>query len=164
MSIAPFKRIFLFIFLSVLFLQARAQNVDLISLDQMEKRFARGGDTTFVVNFWATWCAPCIAELPYFEKLQFSYRSEPLKVLLVSLDMRSKILSDVEPFVKKKGFQTEVFLLDESNQQEYIDKVSKEWSGAIPATLVIKKSVGFRKFYEKEFTYLELEKIYQLTK
>ena len=150
--------------LSIIGLQGRAQTVDLLSVDQLEKRFAKGGDTTFVVNFWATWCAPCIAELPYFEKLQSSYKSEPLKVLLVSLDMKSKLLSEVRPFVKEKGLQTEVYLLNETNEQEYIDRISKRWSGAIPATLVVKNSSRFRQFYEKEFTYLELEKIYQLTK
>lgn len=138
-----------------------AQTVRLLTVDQLEKRINQGEDTTYVVNFWATWCAPCIKELPHFEKLQASYKSQPLKVLLVSLDFKSKINSSVVPFVKQKQLKNEVFLLNESNAQQYIERISNEWSGALPATLFIKKQKSVRKFYEKEFTYNDLEKIYQ---
>ncbi len=139
----------------------KAQNVGLLTLNQMEQRFANGKDTVYAVNFWATWCGPCVAELPHFEKLQKAYKDRPFKVLLVSLDFKSKLESGVRPFVKKAGLQNEVFLLNESNQQEFIDRVSKDWSGAIPATLFINNDKKTRKFYEQEFTYDELEKTYQ---
>lgn len=138
-----------------------AQEVRLLNLDQLEQRFARGNDTVYVVNFWATWCAPCVAELPGFEKLQNAYKERPLKVLLVSLDFKSKLQSDVKPFVKKRGLKNEVFLLNESNQQEFIDRVSKDWSGSLPGTLFVNPEKRLRRFYEKEFTYDELEKIYR---
>lgn len=138
----------------------RAQDVKLLKLDQLEKRFAAGKDTTYVVNFWATWCAPCVAELPNFEKLQLLYKNRPVKVILISTDFKSKLNSEVSPFVKKRGLRSEVFLLDESNQQEYIDRVSKEWSGALPATLIVNTEKSIRKFYEQEFTMEELNKTY----
>lgn len=136
-----------------------AQQVNLLTLEQMEERFKTGGDTTYVVNFWATWCGPCVKELPYFEKLQHDYREQPVKVLLVSLDFRSKLEEKVKPFVKEKDLQSEVFLLNESNQQEYIDAISPDWSGAIPATLFVNNGKQVRTFREQEFTYDELQEL-----
>ena len=143
---------------------SQAQTVKLLSVDELEDRISKGGDTIYVVNFWATWCAPCIAELPYFEKLQTTYKDQPLKVLLVSLDFKSKLQKSVIPFVQKKQLTNETFLLNEANAQVYIDKISKEWSGAIPATLIYNKKNNVRKFYEKEFTYAELEQTYKSLK
>lgn len=143
---------------------SKAQDVRLLSLDQMEQRFSKGGDTLYVVNFWATWCAPCIEELPYFDKLQSAYPKSPLKVMLVSLDFKSKLETGVKPFVKRSKLSSEIFLLNESNQQEFIDRIDKNWSGALPATLFINNNKKIRKFDQKEFKYEELEKTYQLLK
>ena len=139
-----------------------AQQPLLLSLDQLEKRIQNGKDTTYVINFWATWCTFCNRELPYFEKLNKEYHSEKLKVLLVSVDFISVFKTKLIPFVKKKQLKSEVFLLNEKNQQEYIDRVDKSWSGAIPATLFIKGKN--RKFLEQEFEYLTLVNEYQAIK
>lgn len=133
---------------------AYCQQVQLITVDKMDERVKQGRDTTYIINFWATWCAPCIKELPYFERLQDEMRDEKLKVLLVSVDFRSQLEKRVIPFVKRHKLRNEVFLLDEQDQQEYIDRISKEWSGAIPATLFVKGKN--EKFIEKEFTYPQL--------
>jgi thiol-disulfide isomerase/thioredoxin len=131
-----------------------SQNVKLLNIDQLNERIKNGKDSTYVVNFWATWCAPCIKELPHFEKLGTEYKSEKLAVLLVSLDFKSKLTSNVIPFVKRKNLKNEVFLLNESSPQEFIDRIDPGWSGSIPATLFIKEDK--RKFVESEFTYEQL--------
>jgi len=130
------------------------QNVKLLTINQLNERIKNGKDSTYVVNFWATWCAPCIKELPHFEKLGAEHKSEKLAVLLVSLDFKSKLASNVVPFVKRKNLKNEVFLLNESNPQEFIDRIDPSWSGSIPATLFIKNDK--RKFVESEFTYEQL--------
>ncbi len=136
-----------------------AQTVKLTNIDQIEKRIAAGADTVYVINFWATWCAPCVKELPYFEKLASTYAHHPLKVLLVSLDFKSKLEKEIIPFIKKHNLKTEV-VLNEVVDQQFINRVDKGWSGALPATLIINKNKHIRKFYEKEFTFAELEDIY----
>ncbi|KAF2079954.1 TlpA family protein disulfide reductase [Flavobacterium sharifuzzamanii] len=151
MKLKPFFYLFLFSIISV---SAYSQNVKLININQLNERIKNGKDSTYVVNFWATWCAPCIKELPHFEKLGAEYKSEKLAVLLVSLDFKSKLESNVIPFVKRKNLKNEVFLLNESNPQEFIDRIDPSWSGSIPATLFIKNDK--RKFVESEFTYEQL--------
>ncbi len=146
-------RIIFIICLSLIVYMAGAQ-VKLLTLDDLDKRIANGKDTTYVVNFWATWCAPCVAELPNFEKLRISNLKKPVKVILVSLDFKSKLEKAVIPFVVKNNIKAEVFLLNEPNQQKYIERIDKKWSGAIPATLFVNKRI--RRFYEKEFTEVEL--------
>lgn len=151
MKINSFFYILLFGILSV---SAYSQKVKLLNIDQLNERIKNGKDSTYVVNFWATWCAPCIKELPHFEKLKAEHKSEKLAVLLVSLDFKSKLESNVIPFVKKKNLKNEVFLLNESSPQEFIDRIDPSWSGSIPATLFIRDNI--RKFVETEFTYEQL--------
>lgn len=141
-----------------------AQKVPLLTVEQLDKRIASGKDTVYIVNFWATWCAPCIKELPYFERFSSTMKKHPVKVLLVSVDFKSKLKTSVEPFVKRMKLQSEVFLLNEKSQQSYIDKIDKSWSGAIPATLVINPGRQKRQFVEKELTYQELFNLYQENK
>ncbi|WP_300488203.1 TlpA family protein disulfide reductase [Flavobacterium sp.] len=116
----------------------------------------KDNDTTYVVNFWATWCVPCVAELPHFEKLNATYKDQKVKVLLVSLDMPQKVESNLLPFVKKKNMQSEVIYLNDPDANAWISKVDTAWSGAIPATVIYKGNK--RKFFEQSFTYEALEK------
>ena len=127
------------------------QDVRLITLDQLYKRVNDSKDTVFVVNFWATWCVPCLEELPHFEKLSKQLKNKKLKVLLISMDSKSKLKSTVTEFVRRSRIKNEVFLLDENDQQIYINRIDTTWSGALPATLMLRNND--RRFFEKEFTY-----------
>ena len=79
--------------------------------------------------------------------------------VLISVDYRSQFTSSVIPFVNKRKLKSEVFLLDEKDQQEYIERIDPSWSGSIPASLFVKDSK--RKFSEKQFTYEELKAAFQ---
>ncbi len=124
--------------------------------DGLEYFMTQKDDTTYVVNFWATWCAPCVAELPYFEEINAKYKSSRVKVLLVSLDMHKKVESDLLPFIKNRNLKSDVVVLRDPDANTWIRKVDTTWSGALPATVIYNKKV--RKFYERSFTYEELEK------
>ncbi len=140
-------------------LNLSAQHIDLITVDQLYSRINSGRDSTYIINFWATWCAPCVKELPDFEKLNDQYGNEKLKVLLVNMDYKSKLNNSVLPFIKKNGIKNEVFLLNEADPQVYINRIDSSWSGALPATLMIKEKK--REFFEKDFTYAELVEQYK---
>ena len=110
---------------------------------------------TYIINFWATWCAPCVKELPYFEKLNKEYSKKNVEVILVSLDFPKKYESSLKPFIKKHDIKSEVYAFDDTDSNYWIPQVYSEWSGALPATLIYNNK--HREFYEKSFEYEELE-------
>lgn len=98
------------------------------------------GDTLYIVNFWATWCAPCVKELPVFDTLQERYRQQPVKVLLVSLDFKDDYEDKITRFVARKKPQPDIIWFSETNANVFIPRIDDRWSGAIPATLIIRGS------------------------
>lgn len=133
---------------------------DGISIDSynflgLEPYLKKDNDTTYVVNFWATWCVPCVEELPNFEKLNAEYKDKKVKVLLVSIDFPKMAETKLLPFVKKNNLKSEVVLLNDPDANTWINKVDSTWSGAIPATIIYKGDK--RRFYEKSFSFEELE-------
>ncbi|SNZ01978.1 TlpA family protein disulfide reductase [Flagellimonas pacifica] len=120
----------------------------------LEPLLHKKDDKTYIINFWATWCKPCIEELPYFEKVYAEQKDNNVEVVLVSLDMPSMWKSRLEPFVEKKAIKSKVIILDDPKQNEWIPKIDKDWGGGIPATLIYNKNK--RRFYGKGFTYDEL--------
>lgn len=126
------------------------------NFDAFEPVLHKSNDTIYVINFWATWCVPCIKELPYFQEVNENYRNNNVKVILVSLDMAEKVSTVLIPFLQKKNISTEVIVLDDPRQNSWIEKVDKNWQGSIPATLIYYKSK--REFFEQSFTYDELIK------
>lgn len=137
--------------------ESQAQSVDLKIVDYkgLEPFLTTTSDKIYVVNFWATWCAPCIKELPYFEKLNNDYADKKVEVILVSLDFPTKYDSNLKPYIKEKNLKSKVVALNDMDSNMWIPKISEDWSGAIPATLIYNKDK--RQFYEKSFTYDELE-------
>lgn len=127
--------------------------IEVYNFNELEKVLDSEEDKLLVVNFWATWCKPCIEELPYFEAIQKKNKAN-IKVILVSLDFPNKLESQLIPFVNKKEIKSQVILLDDPYENEWIPKVDSTWSGAIPATVLIKGSK--RKFFERSFTKEEL--------
>lgn len=126
------------------------------SMPQLESRIENAKDTTLVINFWATWCKPCIEELPCFEELRERYLGQNVLVILVSLDFKSQLEKKFIPFLKERQFKSEVALLADQDANTWIPKISEEWDGAIPATVIIKGQQ--RKFNLGKFAnFTELE-------
>ena len=156
------SKLFFLFFLFLCHRTAICQTVNLITVNQLNDRISKGNDTTFVINFWATWCKPCKKELPYFIQLENEYAKKQLEkmtLLLVSVDFKHAIDEKVIPYLKKIKKQDGLFWLDEKSEQDYIDRIDKNWSGALPATLFIK--AGQRRFFETSFTFAELVRAYK---
>lgn len=136
--------------LAILLLRAVAngQEIPAYKADGLMKRLATGEDTVFIVNFWATWCGPCIKELPEFDKLANKYSGYPVKVLLVSLDFKNDYPAKIRRFVSKRKLPHEVVWLNETNANDFIPKITNEWQGSIPATMLYHKKNNWKKFYE----------------
>ncbi len=136
---------------------AQTQKVASVKLPHLQKYLNSTSDTTYVINFWATWCKPCIEELPNFEALQKQSAGKPIQVVLVSMDFAKDLEKKVVPFVSRHKLQSTVFLLDEPDQNAWIDVVDPSWSGAIPATLFVNNGRKQRFFIEKPITLAQLQ-------
>jgi thiol-disulfide isomerase/thioredoxin len=151
------KKIFGFLVTAFLSISAQAQDVKIIKLGDLQNLMSSKQQPVQVINFWATWCAPCVKELPLFQKLE-EEKSPQIKITLVNLDFAEKA-SKVNTFVTRKKMTSEVILLDEVDYNTWIDLVDKSWGGAIPATLVINTQTGKRKFIERELKEGELQQM-----
>lgn len=136
------------------FAQSSAQSVKEIDSDALKALTYTMNDTTYVVNFWATWCSPCVKEIGYFEELHREYASTNVKVFLVSLDFPNQIEKRVIPFLKEKDITAEVLLVTDLDYNSWIDRVDSTWSGSLPATLIYNREQ--RMFLEKEVSRDEL--------
>jgi thiol-disulfide isomerase/thioredoxin len=154
-AIWVFTVVFAFANLSFQILPAQPRMVKFSAVDSL---LSNHPDSVVVLNFWATWCKPCINELPYFEKLHKNYGRVNVKVVLVSLDFKKEFESRLKQFTEKNKIQASVLLLDEPDHNSWINRVDSSWSGAIPATVIVHKNKKL--FFEKEFSsYAELENI-----
>ncbi|RYG30933.1 MAG: TlpA family protein disulfide reductase [Chitinophagaceae bacterium] len=144
--------------LCFLFVQSvMAQQVKGVKVTEIERMIAES-KTPLIINFWATYCKPCIAEMPHFEKMAAKYKDKGLTVVFVSLDMQDDYPAKVDSFVRKRKVQNKVLWLDETNADYFCPKIDPKWSGAIPATLLINTAKAHRRFFEEELTEQELEK------
>ena len=123
------------------------------SFEEMEWILNQKNDTTYIINFWATCCKPCVEELPFFLELDNTYRNEKVKLILVSLDFKKQIEKKLIPFIKKHNLQPDVVVLTDPDSNSWIPKIADEWSGSIPATLIYNNNQ--RSFYEQSFESFE---------
>lgn len=147
----------LFLLLICSGLRAQAQDIPFIRKETLQQWLNADTDTVYVLNFWATWCAPCVEELPAFEKLNQEYAPKKVKVVLISTDFKRNVESKVKPFVKRKKLQSQVVFMDEPNPNHWVNMVSPEWSGALPATLIIARRKNALLFFEKQLNFEALQ-------
>ena len=134
------------------------QNVELVEFKKFKQSIENYTGKVKVINFWATWCKPCIKEIPYFEALNKKH-SDKVEVILVSLDFPNELNSKLIPYVKRKGMNSRVLLMNDIDYNSWIDMVDPSWSGAIPATLIIGKNPDNRTFFEGELKENQLEEM-----
>lgn len=148
------KQLLLIVFFVICFQASKAQ--ELLTFDKFEdfeKAIVKNDGNVYVVNFWATWCAPCVKELPHFEKLH--QENKNVKVILVSLDSQKDIDSKLKPFLKRKNITAQTVSLSDKDYNTWLNKIDKDWSGSIPATYLF--SGNQKLFAEREFeNYAEL--------
>lgn len=155
LSISKMKEV-IFSFLLYSSIVGYAQTATVIKFDSIQKILESQNGEIQIVNFWATWCGPCVKELPLFENL--NKMNSNIQVTLVSLDFAEDV-GKVDAFIKRKKMTSRVFLLDEIDYNKWIDRVDPTWSGAIPATLILNSRTGKRKFVEKELLESDLQKL-----
>ena len=150
--------------ITVLFLlsctNSSKNTIEIVDFDELYSKIDLSVDKTYVINFWATWCAPCVKELPYFEEVNKKFKDKNTEVILVSLDFPSQIESKLKPYLKKNNIKSKVILLDDSKMNTWVPKVSEKWDGGIPATLIVNPTNYnfYPKPFKKEELYFEINK------
>lgn len=129
-----------------------AQKPAVYKIDDLLKRIHNNSDTIYVLNFWATWCKPCVQEMPEFESFYRQNKPALVKIILVSMDFKEDLDKKLVPFLEKNKYSSEVILLDEINGEHFINKINTKWSGAIPATYFTWKNRKKEAFFEKKVT------------
>lgn len=139
-------------------LQGTGQEVKVYEYyDDLKPLLSRTNDTTYVVNFWATWCKPCVKEMPAFLALDKKFRDQKFRMILVSLDFETQVESKLKPYIRENDIAAEVVLLTDPKTHLWIDQVSADWSGSIPFTRIFNQEFEF--FREGTLTFEELDQI-----
>lgn len=130
----------------------------IVKVEELKKMYENKSDTVYIINFWATWCVPCVQEMPDFEKITAEYDSAKVKVIFVSLDFADDYDKKLLPFIHKHDIKSAVVLLDETNANYFIPLIEDRWSGTIPATLIIRNDKNAKEFYGMKLEYEFLKK------
>jgi thiol-disulfide isomerase/thioredoxin len=135
--------------------QSSAQTVAKWKIGELEN-YIKQSTKPVIVNFWATFCKPCVEEIPYFQKLVKKYEKEGIELLLVSLDLKDAY-ANIPSFAAKHKFNSRIIYLNETNADLFCPKIDEKWSGAIPASLLVNNKTGYKKFFEEQIPENKLE-------
>tara|TARA_B100000900_G_C20293285_1_gene599064 strand:- start:116 stop:607 length:492 start_codon:yes stop_codon:yes gene_type:complete len=155
------------VFLIILFLfffsciDNSSDSIEIVDFEGFYSKIDLTSDKTYVINFWATWCAPCVKELPYFEKVNKEFKDKNVEVILLSLDFPSQFETKLIPYLKRNKIKSKVILLDDSKMNTWVPRVSEQWDGGIPATLIVNASNYnfYPKPFKKEDLFAEINKV-----
>lgn len=137
---------------------AKSQTIAKWKIEDVVKSFSANNDTVYVVSFWATFCKPCNEEIPDFIRLTNKYKTQKIKLLLVSLDLPSYVAVRLPAFIKKNKYKTNHVWLSETDADRFCPMIDEKWSGAIPATIIVNNKSGYRKFFEDQISAEDFEK------
>ena len=149
------KRLLFFILFTGV-ISVKAQTIPSWKVTKLQDVISKS-DSVLVINFWATFCKPCIEEIPYFEKTVKKFKQQKVKLLLVSLDLKDQYPAKIKAFAKKNKYSSQIVWLNETNADYFCPRVDKAWSGGIPATLIVNPKTGYRKLIEDQLTPVEIE-------
>ncbi len=151
----PLRR-FLVVFVLVSATCLKAQSIASWKVEDV-KNYIDKSDSVLVINFWATFCKPCVEEIPYLQSISNKYKDQQVKLLLVSLDVPSFYPDKIKSFDTERGINSEVVWLNETNADYFCPAIDKSWSGVIPSTFFINKKTGYKKFIEEQMKPAQFE-------
>jgi thiol-disulfide isomerase/thioredoxin len=143
------KKILISICLLLIYGSVVSQSVKKIKMDEL-LHLMNTCYTPLVINFWASWCGPCVREIPWFEKNVQEMKGKKIKLILVSLDFADEFPKGIAGFARKNGYQSEIYWLNETNTDEFCPKIDKSWDGTIPVTMMVNNKKKYRKFFGQQ--------------
>jgi len=138
-------------------LSAGAQKIKSIKAGELEKTI-RENKNPLIVNFWATFCVPCLQEIPYFQELAEKYKPDGVSILFVSLDLQAAYPDSIIKTARKHKISEPIVWLNETNADYFCPKIDSSWTGAMPSSLFVNNATGYHKFFEEPLSREKLEK------
>jgi thiol-disulfide isomerase/thioredoxin len=130
---------------------AFSQTIKKVKVTEVEE-YIKNSDHPIVLNCWATWCAPCIEEIPYFMETVKKYSEQKVELVLMSLDFATSYPNKILDLVKKRHFEATFLWLNETNADYFCPKIDPKWDGTLPSTLFVDPKTGYRKFFGRPMT------------
>jgi thiol-disulfide isomerase/thioredoxin len=130
---------------------ASGQAIQKVKITDLE-RVITYSDHPMIVNFWATFCVPCVKEIPYFQSTVDGYKAQQVELVLVSLDLPDYYPARITSFAKSHAFLSRILWLDETNADYFCPKVDPRWTGGIPCSLFINNKTHYRRFFDRQLT------------
>lgn len=124
------------LFFSCAGLQGGSQLVKPIDENGLQQRLRQARGKVVLLNFWATWCDPCVEEFPDLMKITQEFRPHGLEVILVSIDEPEDLEKKVNPFLQTQGVAWPTYFKKTRDDEVFINAIDQKWSGAIPATFI----------------------------
>jgi len=152
------KKIFIILLALSTACSSRGQTIPSWKITDVVNYYSQQTDSVYVINFWATWCKPCVEELPYLQSITKKYAGKKVTLLLVSLDLASFYPDKIQSFATKQAVNASIVWLNETDADYFCNRIDKKWSGSIPATIIVNAATGYKQFYEQQFTAEEFEK------
>ena len=151
------KSIFTIFFFILFAANVFSQNeIKVVKIEELKKVYVKQNDTTYVINFFATWCGPCMMEMPILNKFYEEHQNTNVQLIFVSLD-NAGALKKLPSKMKKLGVQAPVYLLNESTDFSWLPYIDKRWQGSIPATMVVNGKKNIKAFFETPMEKGQLE-------
>lgn len=122
-----------------------------IKITDLESLIA-GSDHPLIINLWATFCAPCNKEIPYFQTTVAQYAGQRVELVLVSLDLPDYFPARITAFAQSHEYTARILWLDETNADYFCPKVDARWTGGIPSSLFINNKTHYRRFFDRQLT------------
>lgn len=133
-----------------------SQEIKIVKIDELKKIYVKPFDTTYVVNFFASWCGPCIMEIPILNKFNDEHKNTNIKLIYVSVD-NLVATKKLQKLVNKMKIQAPVYLLNESSDFSWLPLIDKRWQGSIPATMIVNNKKNVKAFFETPMEKGQLE-------
>ncbi len=116
--------------------ETKTPEVTLATAEEIAQRLEAEKGKVVVVNFWATWCPPCVKEMPELVAFYEAHAGEELTFLSYTVDHPSTIGEAVMPFIEDQGLPFPVYVVNEPNPDPLMALLGGEFNGAVPATFV----------------------------
>jgi thiol-disulfide isomerase/thioredoxin len=112
-----------------------------------------------LLNFWATWCPPCVREFPELVEVEKEYRGRGVAVISVSIDFPEKLEKELLPFLEEHQPDFEVYLKKDGDVTVFTRTIDPEWKGTLPATFFYDRQGRSSVKRYSEMTRPEMERI-----